>query len=195
MGDIPIQIPAQNFEIIRDVTGAILTLELADQTETSDVGVYLEKSTPFDQSDLPAVNISFDSVPYDEHDIEYRRGKNKYFIDVSVNAKSKVNEQADEASSLKCQRIAGIIAYILSAPQFVTLAFNSGLIQHRLITNMQMGVLSNQDSKHTVVCRITFEVMAGEEVGQIQGVTSSGVLTQVKIAETEKGFKYEIVTP
>lgn len=194
MGNISIQIPQRNFELIRDNIGSILILELSDQDYTNEVSVWRERNTPFDIIDLPAVNISFDSNSNLAQTTSSKRNENTYFIDVTVNSKHSDITKGDVEANLKCQRICGIIDYILSCPEYQFLDFEIGLIESRWISDINIGRLQNQDSRHTVTGRITFKVRAREDVNKISGTQIKILGSQVKLDLTDKGYKFELLT-
>lgn len=197
MAKITDQIPEQNFEIIRDQIGAILTLELAAQDVTQDIKVWTERFISFNQSELPAINVSFDNVPYDNHNPKTRTGENEYFIDIYTKAKHEGNskdEKGDVIASRLAQRIAGIVAYILSSAEYYYLDFEPGLIQSRWISEIKVGKLQEQDAVHTIVSRVTFKVKANENVGDLTGVAGLIATSQVKLDQTEKGYLFKIET-
>ena len=187
MAKILTQIPEQNFELIRDKIKDILTDELDGQTYTQDVSVFSERFIPFDKTELPAINVSFDSVPYDRHDQKSRHGENQYYIDIVVNKVHTETEQGDVQASLKLQRITGIIAYILSSPEYRFLDFDPGTVQSRWVEGINIGRLQDQDALHTIVSRITFKVRASESVGSLTGVAGEVYSSQVKLDNTDKG--------
>ena len=192
MGKITIQIQPQNFELIRDRIGEILTLELADQAYSNNVSVWKERIIPFNHNELPAVNVAYDNTPYETKTPITQTGINEYYIDIHVNAKHSASEQGDVLASLKAQRLAGIIAYILRAPEYITLDFNPGVIHRTEVSDIKIGKLANQDSIHTVVARLIFKATANEDVKDIEGVDGEIYSTQIKINETEKGHKFEL---
>lgn len=187
MAKINGQIPEQNFELIREKLKEILIEELASQTYTTDVTVYSERFIPFDKTELPAVNISFDNVPYDSHNQKSRHGENQYFIDIHVSKIHTATGQGDVEAAKKVQRISGIIAYILSSPEYRFLDFETGIIQSRWIESMAIGRLQDQDALHTIVSRITLKVRASEIVGNLTGVDGGIYSSQFKIENTDKG--------
>jgi len=193
MAKITGQIPEQNFEKIRDRIGLILSTELAAQTVASDIKkVWIERSIPFDKTELPAINVVWDNASYDSHNPKDRRGENQYFIDIQYEFTHTSTEKGDIAGSKKAQRIAGIIAYILSSGEYYTLDYDPGLIQSRWIADLKIGRISEGDALHNVVARVSFKVVANEEVGNLSGVAGKIFTSQFKINESEKGFYLEI---
>lgn len=194
------QIPQQNFEIIRDQIGAILTLELADQTDAGadEFEVWSERVVNWNNEEKKVINVTFDNAPYDNHNPKSRTGENQYFIDVIALAQHEGDaktEKGDVLASLLVQRIAGVIAYILSSPEYYYLDFQPGLIQSRWVSEIKTGKLQEQDATHRQVCRVTFKVKANELVGDLTGVQTLISSSQVKLDDTDKGHKYEIVNP
>jgi len=188
MAKITIQIPEQNFELIRNKLGVILTDELSAQTVATDIDVWLERIIPFDHTELPAINVSWDNVSYDNHNPKTRRGENQYFIDIHINKPHTDSEKGDIAASKFAQRIAGIVAYILSSAEYRTLDFDPGLINSRWVNDISIGRIQDQDALHTVVARITLKVIADETVGDLTGVAGEIFTSEFKLDETDKGF-------
>jgi len=197
MAKITSQIPAQRFETIRDQIGVILTLELAAQTEAASFNVWSERFIPFDTSELDAINVLFDNASYENHNPKDRDGEDQYFIDILVNAKHTGNTKAKKGDTIarkKVSRVAGIVAYILSSAEYYTLGFVPGIIGSRWVSDIVVGVISDQDATHTAAARVTFKVKAREIVGDLTGVLLTEINSQVKLNETDKGFLYELIT-
>lgn len=191
---ITYQIPEQNFELIRDAIGSLLALELASQDITNDVTVWRDRFITFDASELPAINVSYDNTPYDNQNPKTRRGINKYFIDVKVNAKHTKDEKGDVTASLKCERIAGVVAYILSSTEYYMLGFQPGTVQSRWVESLQMGRIADEDVLHTIVCRVTLNVIANEMVTDgSAGELLEEITTRVTLNETDEGYKFELI--
>lgn len=191
---IPNQISERNFELIRDRIGIILTEELAAQNFTSDLGleVWSERQIAFNQSELPAVNISYDNSGYNSKNVSFKSGENRFFIDVFASDPSNDTEKGDVLAAKKVQRIAGIIDYILESPYYKTLGFDPGLISTSLVENLDMGGMREDDTEHNLACRITFKVVAKETTAQIQPSPAEGYDTQVKLSLTDFGHKYTL---
>jgi len=188
--EITHQISARNFELIRDRIGEILTTELAGQTYTTGITVWSERKIPFTQSELPAINVSYDNSGFDNKNVSYKRGENRYFIDIHVAEPSTDAAKGDVLGSKKVQRIAGIIDYILEFPIYSTLAFNPGFIATLMVETINLSDMLKEDANHNLVCRLQFKVVAGENTAQIQPTNAEGYTTQVKLSETDYGHKY-----
>jgi hypothetical protein len=188
------QIPQQNFELIRDQIASILALELSAQTVATNLKTWIERIIPFGLEELPAINIYYQSTPYDNHTPVSRRGINKYIIDIHVNAKHTDADEADKLAAINVQRFAGIVMYILSCGEWYDLGFGPGTIASRWVESCTIGRVEQKDALHTVVAQIAFNVLSTESVGDLTGLVLSVVSTQVKIDETEKGFLVELNT-
>lgn len=182
----------RNFELIRDQIASILVDEFQNQPEMIGVTVWAERKIPFTQSELPAVNILFQKSDYDSKNVSYKRGNNIFLIDVYASEPSTDSESGDKLASIKTQRMAGIIDYILEHPYYITLGFDPGFIQSSLVRSIQVSDAQKQDSLHNVISRLEFEVKASEETSNIQPIIAEGYDTQVKIELTDFGFKYSL---
>jgi hypothetical protein len=188
--EITHQISARNFELIRDRIGEILTTELAGQTYTAGIIVWSERKIPFTLAELPAINVSYDNSGFDNKNVSYKRGENRYFIDIHVAEPSTDAAKGDILASKKAQRIAGIIDYILEFPIYDTLGFTPGFIAGLIVESINLSDMLKEDANHNLVCRLQFKVVAGENTDQIQPTTAEGYTTQVKLSETDYGHKY-----
>ena len=64
----------QKFELIRDRIAEILSTEIANQATieghdlwTENIFVWLERTAPFDKSELPCINVSMSSGEFDNY--------------------------------------------------------------------------------------------------------------------------------
>lgn len=194
MAKITYSIPNQNYELIRDKIGEILTIELPVQGINFDV--WQERTVPFDLTELNAINVLFDNSSYDNQDVQSRRGDNQYFIDILINAKHVGNtkeEKGDVIARKEAANIAGKVAYILLSQEYTYLNLPVGKVQNRFVQDINIGTLSDQDSTHTIVARVTYKVKANEYVNNQQGIKATEIYSSVKLNETDKGFKYKLI--
>jgi len=191
--EITHQISARNFELIRDRIGEILTTELAGQTYITTIGgitVWSERKIPFTPSELPAINVSYDNSAFDNKNVSFKRGENRYFIDIHAAEPSTDAAKGDILASKKVQKIAGIIDYILEFPFYQTLGFEAGFIGNLMIETINLSDMQKEDAEHNLACRLQFKVIAGENTAQLQPTNAEGYTTQVKLSTTEYGHKY-----
>lgn len=191
---ITYQIDQQNFEKIRDNIGQIIADELAGQTYATELGVTVwnERFIQFDQSELPAVNVSYNQTSFEDYEPTAQQGVNTYHIDVHASAPHTDSEKGDEVANSRVKRLAGIIRYILMSQENRFLGFDPGTIQTKVIETIETGKISDQDTVHTIVARIVFRVKANESVQKVPPTTQEKTVTQVKLNETEKGYLYEV---
>ena len=193
-------IEEQNFELIRSRIGEILTCELKNQANLTGsqflkgVKVWIERVTPFDQSELPAVNVYFNDTLYNSSTVVNQQGQNTYHIDVltkSKNSGSQTND-SDKQSYTLAARLLGIIRSILQAPEYVRLNFELGTVTHREVSEIRMGKSGNQETQSTGGGRLVLKVNANEFTNEIKALEAYKYTTVVTLDETEKGFYYEL---
>ena len=192
MAVIDFQIPARNFELIRDRIGEILATEIATQTLFTDVTVWSERKIPFTNEELPIINILYDTTSYDSKHVGSKQGDNKYSIYAQYALPNTDSATGDVLGSKKAQKLAGVIDYILAYEAFSTLGFALGFIGATIVDNITMGGMQEGDSNHTVTAKIDFTVKGVETTAQLQPLNAEGYTTQVKLNETEFGHKYTL---
>ena len=190
----------QNFELIRNRIGEILTYELRNQANLSgkqslkDVKVWIERVTPFDNTELPAVNIYYNDTLYNGSTVVNQQGQNTYHIDVLTKSKNSGSQQndSDKQSYTLAANLLGIVRAILQAPKYVKLNFDGGIITHREVSEIRMGKMSNQETTSTGGGRLLLKVNANEFTEEIKALEACKYTTVVTLEETEKGFYYEL---
>lgn len=190
------QIPEQSFELITKQLGAILLLELDNQNKMScskyDIQTFLERTIPIDKSEDVVVNISLNSVNYDEHNEFSVQGSHNFNIDVYTFSDDNIYNTADENSRIKLHRVVGWIRYILSSTKYKYLNINndachiSGSYLQSINFDDNFG---NQDASMSRMCRIVFNVRADENQDPDQATDFTINETNFKISNTEKGYK------
>ena len=190
----------QNFELIRNRIGEILTYELRNQANLTgkqslkDVKVWIERVTPFDNTELPAVNIYYNDTLYNSSTVVNQQGQNTYHIDVLTKSKNSGSQQndSDKQSYTLAANLLGIVRAILQAPQYVRLNFDGGVVTHREVSEIRMGKMSNQETTSTGGGRLLLKVNANEFTEEIKALEACKYTTVVTLEETEKGFYYEL---
>ena len=190
----------QNFELIRNRIGEILTYELRNQANLTgkqslkDVKVWIERVTPFDNTELPAVNIYYNDTLYNGSTVVNQQGQNTYHIDVLTKSKNSGSQQndSDKQSYTLAANLLGIVRAILQAPQYVRLNFDCGVVTHREVSEIRMGKMSNQETTSTGGGRLLLKVNANEFTEEIKSLEACKYTTVVTLEETEKGFYYEL---
>lgn len=186
----------QNYEFVRDRIAEILTDELDHQLALTgdydlDVLVDVERSTPFDESELPAVNVSLDLGSWGNKHQGSVAGTYIFNIDCITSSKSTQDKAGDVAASVKTQRIAGLCRAILEDPLYKTLGFTAGFVIRTFCNDMKFGTAGSPDAKNTIVSRITFNVQVSETSKLTIPNLIEGYDTTVKIDNTSKGYFYQ----
>lgn len=193
-------IPEQNFEKVRDRIGLIIADEFVGQKTLTtnilfDAGVWVERFIPFDNSELPAVNVMFAGTNYENQDPLTSTGINKYYIDVHTHAEDTTSTRGDKVSMQNLHKLLGAIRYILSSIEYRTLGYNtSKFIQNRTVVNIDIYQPKDLgDGLHSATGRITIDVRFNESVGEAQPVDGEEYHTVLKLENTEKGFLYKVI--
>lgn len=188
-------IQPQMYELIRDRIASILAIELANQVALGGYAlcnsvVWVERTVPFDKTELPAINVYYRSSNYADQTPITSKGDNIYKIDVYTSSKHKDGIDGDKLSSIKCQRLLGIIRAILESPHYIRLDFSS-YIAHTNVSEISIGEAKDQDTTQIVAGQLTLSVTATETVEQIQPSELNEYLTYVTLGETDKGYFYK----
>ncbi len=190
-------IGGQSYELIRDRIGEILADELSNQFTLSnnpemDVNVFVERSSPFDKSEFPAVNIFFSGGDFSLSTPNHDDAEYEYYIDVYTSGKNTNTDRGDKLSSQKLHKLIGVCRSILRTPYYLTLGFTIPSVGHSSISSIQiMEPKNNQDAISTTMGRLIFKVKASESVEIQEAVNITDWKTQVKLNLTEKGYLYQ----
>lgn len=194
-------IPKQNFELVHDRIGEILTIELDNQAIIGydpdlEVDIYKERSVPFQPAELPSVNVMISHAIYDRQTQVHSDGVVRYLIECTFNAEStdaddENDRRGDTISMAKCQHLLGVIRAILEDPKYKTLAFPAPFIERRWVEDMYFMKRPIQDANTTSQGRLTFAVRFPEypvELAKTYLLESNE--TTVKLEQTDKGYMW-----
>lgn len=197
MGLITTIIPRQSFEVIHDKIGEILRLELDGQYAMTydpdfEAPIWKERDIPFNDSDLPAINLSLQQGDFNGQlqTLSQQTGEYKYMIEVIFNGKARDEKLGDTIAMTKVQKVIGVIRAILMSPRYVTVGFPKGAIEHRRVEGFMFGKPVRQDSSHTCMGRMMFCVRAVDSWDFAGYEMANGTDAIVKLALTELGYKY-----
>lgn len=189
-------IPAQNFKLVRDRIGLILTNEFANQfTLTSDpdydLTVEVGRSTPITQSEMPFINVLTSRMGFDNSNQGHDDNTVDYFIDVY--AKAKASEKSGDINAEDILlKLLGTARVILVNPIYKTLDFEPGTIMNRTITDINISDPSDgKDATVTITGRITYTVKMAESVTLLDGNLIEQYQTQAFLGETDKGYLWK----
>ncbi len=197
MAKITTIIPAQAFEVVRDKIALILIDEIENQAGISyrkelDAKVTIERFIPYDEADLPAVNVVLARGDFDNQTTIDSDGTYRYNIDIYHKAKSKAGSRGDTLAMLNLQALLGVCRAILESSQYKTLGFDDPFIMNRHVENIVIAEPADKkDTISIVQARITFIVTVPEKVDATSADLIAGFDTQVKLGLTEKGYIYK----
>jgi hypothetical protein len=192
-------IGTQSFELIRDRIAEILAEELDMQNQLTynplmNAVVYVERFIPFNESELPAVNVQLARTGIDGHDVLDADGTNYFFIDVYTKAATiKSDSGRVDGGGLSVRlmhKLIGVIRAILEDSRYKTLGFMPPFIHYRRIVEFKFANPKVGDLGSTSQGRITLEVKASLENGVTTPRLIRGYETVVKLHETEEGYYY-----
>ena len=192
-------IQPQGYELIRNRMGEIITIELFNQSaltydEDLDATVYVERFISVSHDEMPVINISlangtFDSFKQTNHD-----GKYIFNIDFYVNAISEENQNADVLANFKLQKLMGVVKSILMNPIYRTLDFAPPFIIGRTIDEMNIQDPNKfQEATSSVMGRLIMTAKCVETLELITPILLQQNNTNVKLALTNKGFRYDFI--
>lgn len=191
-------IPEQNFEKIRDRIGQILAIEIANQYTISgdaqyNPTIWVERTTPFDKTELPAINVRLNSIDFDNEDVRSSDANTSWYIDCYTNSEYSDDGDGDKLAMVNLQRILGIVRAILKNPQYKTLDFAPPFLCTTKISRLFIGEVNTSDALSSVVGRIEFSVRVPENVQLLDVVPLMSAYTTVYMGETDKGYRWEFV--
>ena len=197
-------IQTQGYELIRNKTGEIIIIELFNQSaltydEDLDATVYVERFISVSHDEMPVINISlangtFDSFKQTNHD-----GKYIFNIDFYVNAISETDVngnviEADVSANFKLQKLMGVVKSIIMNPIYRTLDFAPPFIIGRTIDEMNIQDPNKfQEATSSVMGRLIMTVKCVETLELITPILLQQNNTNVKLALTDKGFRYDFI--
>lgn len=189
-------IPEQGFEKVRDAIGAVLKLELEAQktlqTLTDDINVYIGRNNNFNQSETLMINVLTDSANYSNTHEKGSHGGTNFFIDIYVSGRESETEDGGYISTKKRDKYLGMVRYILQSHKYMKLGLPAGLIMGTYVEGFENFEPSNtQDASFTKMTRISYSVRIIEDQSLWDGVEINSIFTNVKLDETDRGFKYE----
>lgn len=192
-------IEQQNFELVRDKIGEILKIELQNQFSLNptlkvlDSKVFVERFIKFDKSELPAINVFFNSGNYSNQTALKQDGTYQYNIDMFTSAKSTDLKRGDSLSLVNLQRLAGVVRSILQSSFYIRLGFAAPSISHRSVKSIQISEpQQNMDGSNMMYGRLILEVIFEETAINFVPINLACNDTTIKLFETEKGYEWQV---
>ena len=190
-------IPKQAFEIVRDLIGGILVLELQNQISlqselSGELNLYVGRMTPFQQSEKLMINVLVDSASYNSIQQVGVHGTTTFFIDVYASSKQTSELNGGQASTIIRDKWIGMIRTILEDTHYKTLVLAPGTIMGVAVKGFENYTSKDaQDSAFVKVSRLTLDIKMTEQQTLWSGVLIENNLTGIKLGLTERGYKYE----
>lgn len=188
-------IPKQNFEIVKETIGAVIKTELDSQKILKDlednINVFIERASNFAQSEKLMINVLLDSGNFSFSTQSSKEGSTVFFIDIYTSSKEKLDSSGGENSAKKRDLYLGMIMYILQHTKYRTLNLPLGSISGTSVDSYENFLPTISDAAFVKMARITFSVRINENRKLWEGIDINSIFTDIKLNETEQGYKFE----
>lgn len=189
-------IPIQGFEIVLNKIGVILFEELANQKAIQpidgDFDVFLERQENYNISEDVVINVSLNNDNFTGKTQKDSQGLTGFFIDIY--SKGTMAYSLNASSNFRDKRMvySGLIRYILSSTRYNKLGFEPGFIGGAYVDSINYeSTPAGEDGAYVKFARINYSVRIQENQQNWLGVPLLGNDSTVKLAETDKGYKFE----
>lgn len=189
-------IPPQKFEVIRDRLGAVLFDEISNQFTLQGIThpvptVWICRTVPFNQTDMPAINVSLASGNYNNKDTRGVDGNYLYNVDVYTSLPDTEGSDGDKAAAVRLQFIVGLCRAILENPDLRTLGFPLPFSGQSGVASIAFNdPLVDNEATHITVGRLIYSMRVVEDVQLKDAVPLVFSGTKVKLYNTDKGYQY-----
>lgn len=192
----------QKFELIRDRIAEILSTEIANQATieghdlwTENIFVWLERTAPFDKSELPCINVSMSSGEFDNYKSNGDNDGNYQFdIDVFTKSVYSTTDNGDTRSTVLLHRILGVCKTILKNEQYKSLGFDTKFIGNTTIESIQIAdpntTRRENETESIRLGRLVFKVRCNESNTAATPTTLTSYATTVRLYNTTQGYFY-----
>lgn len=194
-------IPASNFENIRDIIAAILKEELDAQAVRRGSGdpvvpdpdytaaIYVDRFVPVGhgEGNVIAVEVVGGNT---NHQTPISQSFECIFnIDIYTEARESAEGKGYYNSAVKLHRLAGLVRHILQSPYYDRLGLPNGIIERRSVSAVQFAQPNeHHNANFTRMGRVSLTCRFVESQNQITPITLAAYNTIIKLDETEKGF-------
>lgn len=186
------------FQLCRDNIASILLNELQSQSTLQDnedlnfQKIWVDRKRPFNASEIPAINLSIESVNYGVKNRGQRESNPIFTIDVYDSKVSTEDADADELLSESTWQIARTIQYILDNPIYASLGLKP-YVMHTEVSSIEAGQVEMSNDNRCSILRVKFAVKTMSILEGAAPVPYSQLTTVAKLSQTEKGFIYQII--
>lgn len=196
MSEIVKPISSREWELIRDRVGLILAQELATQAQLDYddsiftlPDVFIERYTPFNHTELPAVNVMVADGSYTQETQQTQDGTWTIYIDAYQKGKDADGQRGDNLAMVKLHRLVGMMQAILMDSRFKTLLFEPGSISNRRVTSIKMADPTKaMEASNSVMARIELEVRVSDNVELVDAIPLADYATIAKMSDTGLGY-------
>ncbi len=191
-------IPKEQFEFVRDRIAEILADEILNQYNyTGDVDLQkvlfsIEGDVPFDKQEIinTMVSISLGDAKYPGFHAGQSDADYTFFVDIHTAAKSSANAAGDAKASIRAQRFAGLVRFILQNPAYNTLGYRKPSLKRVWVEKFDIAAQMPADSRYSSMVRVAVHVEVPESC-QLQDVPLiDGYDTIVNLGTTGLGYIY-----
>jgi len=188
------------FQLCRDKLAEILLLELPNQStlqENEDLNfakIWQDRKRPFNASELPALNLTIESVAYGTKNIGQREANPIYSIDIYDAKVSTEDEDADKLVSDSTWQIARTIQFILDSPVYATLGSTlKGYVHRTEVQSIESGMAEMTNDNRFSILRVKFTIKTVSLLVAANAIPYSQLNTTVKLEGSDKGFFYQVI--
>ena len=185
-------------ELIKHRIAAILKTELENQKvlqeDTFPINVFVDRMVPIDKAEILVINVRFESINPESINQHGSQEDATFTIDTWAVAKQTSTKRGDLLSTNFRDKITFQIKAILQSNFYVTLGFVPGLIMSSNVQNIEpYEPNNNQDASFVSMARLNHNVRFYQDYKVWEGVEVTNNLTNVKLSNTELGYKYELI--
>ena len=185
-------------ELIKHRIAAILKTELENQKvlqeDTFPINVFVDRMVPIDKSEILVINVRFESINPESINQHGSQEDATFTIDTWAVSKQTSTKRGDLLSTNFRDKITFQIKAILQSNFYVTLGFVPGLIMSSNVQNIEpYEPNNNQDASFVSMARLNHNVRFYQDYKVWEGVEVTNNLTNVKLSNTELGYKYELI--
>ena len=185
-------------ELIKHRIAAILKTELENQKvlqeDTFPINVFVDRMVPIDKAEILVINVRFESINPESINQHGSQEDATFTIDTWAVAKQTSTKRGDLLSTNLRDKITFQIKAILQSNFYVTLGFIPGLIMSSNVQNIEpYEPNNNQDASFVSMARLNNIVRFYQDYKVWEGVEVTNNLTNVKLSNTELGYKYELI--
>jgi len=185
-------------ELIKHQIAAILKTELENQkvlqSDTFPINVFVDRMVPIDKAEILVINVRFESLNPESINQHGSQETGTFTIDTWATAKQTSTKRGDLISTNLRDKITFQIKAILQSTFYVTLGFVPGFIMSSNVQNIEpYEPNNNQDGSFVSMARINHEVRFYQNYKVEEGVLITQNNTNVKLSNTELGYKYELI--